>query len=84
MHTATLQRLSLIHIFSKSGGHGNSHEGPRSPNGGRVGYADALARECNNPWAAAYVHEIMQQDPDILSKAFEDVYKRQVTIMMAA
>ena len=57
--------------FSKSGGHGNSHEGQRSPNGGRVGYADALARECNNPWAAAYVHEIMQEDPDILSKAFE-------------
>lgn len=57
--------------FSMSGGHGNSHEGQRSPNGGRVGYADALARECNNPWAAAYVHEIMQEDPDILSKAFE-------------
>ncbi len=38
---------------------------------GRVGYADALARECNNPWAAAYVHEIMQEDPDILSRAFE-------------
>ena len=57
--------------FSKSGGHGNSHEGQRTPNGGRVGYADALARECNNPWAAAYVHEIMQEDPDILSKAFE-------------
>lgn len=57
--------------FSKSGGHGNSHEGQRTPNGGRVGYADALSRECNNPWATAYVHEIMQEDPDILSKAFE-------------
>lgn len=57
--------------FSKSGGHGNSHEGQRTPNGGRVGYADALARECNNPWAEAYVYEIMQEDPDILSKAFE-------------
>ncbi len=57
--------------FSKSGGHGNSHENQRMPNGGRVGYADALARECNNPWAAAYVHEIMQEDPGILSKAFE-------------
>lgn len=57
--------------FSKSGGHGNSHEGQKSPNGGRVGYADALARECNNPWAAAYVHEIMQKDPNILTKAFE-------------
>lgn len=57
--------------FSKSGGHGNSHEGQRSPNGGRVGYADALSRECNNPWATAYVHEIIQEDPDIFSKAFE-------------
>ena len=57
--------------FSKSGGHGNSHEGQRTPTGARVGYADALARECQNPWAAAYVHEIMQEDPDILSKAFE-------------
>lgn len=57
--------------FSKSGGHGNSHEGQRTPSGARVGYADALARECNNPWAAAYVHEIMQEDPAILSKAFE-------------
>lgn len=57
--------------FSKSGGQGNSHENQRTPNGGRIGYADALARECNNPWAAAYVHEIMQEDPAILSKAFE-------------
>lgn len=57
--------------FSKSGGHGNSHEGQRTPSGARVGYADALARECNDPWAAAYVHEILREDPDILSKAFE-------------
>lgn len=57
--------------FSKSGGHGNSHEGQRTPTGARVGYADALARECNNPWAAAYVHEILREDPAILSKAFE-------------
>lgn len=57
--------------FSKSGGQGNSHENQRTPNGGRVGYADALARECNNPWATAYVYEIMQEDPNILSKAFE-------------
>lgn len=57
--------------FSKSGGHGNSHENQRTPNGGRVGYADALSRECDNPWATAYVHEIMQKDPDIFLKAFE-------------
>lgn len=57
--------------FSKSGGHGNSHENQRTPNGDRVGYADALARECANPWAAAYVHEIRSEDPAIFSKAFE-------------
>ena len=57
--------------FSKSGGHGNSHERQHAPNGGRVGYADALARECNNPWAAAYVHEIMQENPNALSEPFE-------------
>ena len=57
--------------FSKSGGHGNSHEKQLSPNGGRVGYADAIARECNNPWAAAYVYEILQEDPDAFSRAFE-------------
>ena len=56
--------------FSKSGGHGNSHEGQRTPNGGRVGYADALARECNNPWAAAYVRTILQKEPDIMEKTF--------------
>ena len=57
--------------FSKSGGHGNSHENQRTPTGGRVGYADALARETLNPWVTAYVHEILQKDPQILSKAFE-------------
>ena len=57
--------------FSKSGGHGNSHEGQKTPNGGRIGYADALARETGNPWATAYVEEILQRDPDIFKKAFE-------------
>lgn len=57
--------------FSKSGGQGNAHEAQRTPSGARVGYADALARECNNPWARAYVYEIMQEDPDIYSKSFE-------------
>ena len=40
------------------------------PNGTRVGYADALARECNNPWAAAYVRTILQKEPDIMEKTF--------------
>lgn len=56
--------------FSKSAGHGNSHETKKSPNGTRVGYADALARECNNPWAAAYVRTIMKREPDIMRTTF--------------
>lgn len=57
--------------FSKSAGHGNSHETKIKPNGARVGYADALARQCKNPWAAAYVNFIKERDPDILQSAFE-------------
>lgn len=57
--------------FSKSGGFGNSHETKHTPSGARVGYADALARELDNPWAAAYVHEILREDPDIMSRSFE-------------
>lgn len=56
--------------FSKSAGHGNSHETKMKPNGTRVGYADALARECNNPWAAAYARTILQKEPDIMKKSF--------------
>ena len=40
------------------------------PNGTRVGYADALARECNNPWAAAYARTILEKEPDIMKKSF--------------
>lgn len=58
--------------FSMTGGHGNAHENNRTPTGGRVGYADAISRECNNPWARAYVYEIMQEDPVIFSRAFEN------------
>lgn len=57
--------------FSHAGGQGNSHEDKRTPSGARVGYADALARECNNSWAAAYVNYILERDPDILHGAFE-------------
>lgn len=56
--------------FSKSAGQGSSHESKTKPNGTRVGYADALARECNNPWAAAYVRTILQKEPDIMEKTF--------------
>lgn len=56
--------------FSKSAGMGNSHESKKKPNGARVGYADALARECQNPWAAAYVKMIMKKDPNVLLRSF--------------
>lgn len=57
--------------FSKSAGHGNSHETKKTPNGARVGYAEALARECNNLCAAAYVRAIREKDPKILGSSFE-------------
>lgn len=57
--------------FSHAAGHGNSHENKHTPTGARVGYAEALARQCNNPWAAAYVRYILKRDPDILNSAFE-------------
>lgn len=57
--------------FSKSAGQGNAHENVKTPSGARVGYADALARECQNSWAAAYVTQIKQKKPDILTSAFE-------------
>lgn len=57
--------------FSHAAGQGNSHESKSTPNAARVGYADALARQCNNPWAAAYVRYIIERDPAILSGAIE-------------
>lgn len=57
--------------FSKSAGQGNAHENVKTPSGARVGYADALARECQNPWAAAYVTQIKEKEPDILTGSFE-------------
>lgn len=57
--------------FSHAGGHGNSHENKHTPTGGRVGYADALARQCNNAWTAAYVRYILKREPNILNSAFE-------------
>lgn len=57
--------------FSKSAGHGNSHERIKTPTGARVGYADALARECNDLWAAAYVDYIKEREPGIFQTAFE-------------
>ncbi|RNC66416.1 DUF4962 domain-containing protein [Proteiniphilum sp. X52] len=57
--------------FSKSAGQGNAHENVKTPSGARVGYADALARECRNPWVAAYVNQIKKSAPGILTSAFE-------------
>lgn len=56
--------------FSKSAGHGNSHETRKKPSGTRVGYAEALARERKNPWAAAYVRAILEREPDIMKSTF--------------
>ncbi|MGL4292199.1 MAG: DUF4962 domain-containing protein [Bacteroidales bacterium] len=56
--------------FSKSAGHGNAHEGQKKPNGVRVGYADALSRECQNPFAADYVKQILKKEKDVMNKTF--------------
>lgn len=56
--------------FSKSAGHGNGHENQSKPSGVRVGYADALSRECQNPYAADYVKRILAKDKGILKKSF--------------
>ena len=56
--------------FSKTAGHGNAHEGQKKPSGVRVGYADALSRECQNPYAADYVRQILAQDKEVMKKNF--------------
>ncbi|MEG1587490.1 MAG: DUF4962 domain-containing protein, partial [Bacteroidales bacterium] len=56
--------------FSKTAGHGNAHEGQKKPSGVRVGYADALSRECQNPYAADYVKRILAEDKEVLKKNF--------------
>lgn len=56
--------------FSHGSGQGNGHENVATPNATRVGYADALARECNNSSAAGYVQAILQQEPKILYRGF--------------
>lgn len=54
--------------FSKSGGNGSSHQNVLTPNGTRVGYADALARMTGNTYAADYVRHISARQPDILEQ----------------
>lgn len=54
--------------FSKSGGNGSSHQNVLTPNGTRVGYADALARMTGNTYAADYVRHISERQPDILEQ----------------
>ena len=54
--------------FSKSGGNGSSHQNILTPNGTRVGYADALARMTGNTYAADYVRHISARQPDILEQ----------------
>uniref|UniRef100_UPI0040578AE3 DUF4962 domain-containing protein n=1 Tax=Alistipes sp. TaxID=1872444 RepID=UPI0040578AE3 len=54
--------------FSKSGGNGSSHQKILKPNGPRVSYAEALARMCQNSYAADYVRLIQAQEPNILMR----------------
>lgn len=54
--------------FSKSGGNGSSHQKILKPNGPRVSYAEALARMCQNSYAADYVRRIQAQEPNILMR----------------
>ncbi len=54
--------------FSKSAGHGNSHENRTHPLGERIAYVDVLARACQNPYAAQYVRQIEAQDPDAIRR----------------
>ncbi len=56
--------------FSKSAGHGNSHEGKLTPNGTRIGYADALARECQNSAMSDYFEQCMQDGGEQVRKSF--------------
>ncbi len=52
--------------FSHASGQGNSHENKNKPNSSRIGYADALARELQNPWALAYVNAILKEDSNAM------------------
>lgn len=56
--------------FSKSAGHGSSHEDKHTPSGVKVGYADALSRETQNPYITAYLYDILSEDPAIMTTTF--------------
>lgn len=56
--------------FSKSAGHGTSHENYLTPNPTRIGYADALSRELQNPYAGDYVKMALDKDPKVMQKGF--------------
>lgn len=56
--------------FSKSAGHGTSHENYLAPSATRIGYADALSRELQNPYAGDYVKMALDKDPKAMYKGF--------------
>lgn len=56
--------------FSKSAGHGTSHENMLQPSPTRIGYADALSRELQNAYAGDYVKIITDKEPKIMQKGF--------------
>lgn len=56
--------------FSKSAGNGSGHQRVGRPNAIRVGYLDAIARLCNDSYAADFVRRTLAQNPDYLQKGF--------------
>lgn len=65
-------RYAICHQLpgSWSAGHGNAHETQKKPNGARIGYVDALARELQSSLGADYVRKALEVQPDALRKAF--------------
>lgn len=55
--------------FSKSAGNGSAHLRVGRPNSIRIGYLDALARLCNNSYAADFVNRTLKEEPEYLKKA---------------
>lgn len=58
--------------FSAAGGNGSSHLNVGRPNAIRIGYLDALARLCQNSYAADFVRRTLKVEPDFLKKAYTD------------
>lgn len=55
--------------FSKSAGNGSGHQRVGRPNANRVSQLDAMARVCNNSYAADFVKRTLATEPEYLKKA---------------